>query len=41
MENISFEKNLYQVDNYKRFARFLADYFNIKASELLDFSFLN
>lgn len=41
VENISSEKNLYQVDNYKRFARFLADYFNIKASELLDFSFLN
>lgn len=37
VENISSEKNLYLVDNYKRFARFLADYFNKKASEITRF----
>lgn len=37
VENISSEKNLYLVENYKRFARFLADCFNKKASEITRF----
>lgn len=34
VENISSEKNLYLMDNYKRFARFAADCFHKNASEI-------